>query len=463
MEEELPIKTKTSAPSSAEESTNASLGKGESTPKRDENAPLRFPYRLFPAKIQKIIEETHQDLFFPLNYIAAALFFAIGAAVGNRVRLTVKQGWIEKAIMFMCLVGRPGTSKTHPISFALAPLKELDKNAYKKYERAIIDYNALPLEQRGEKPTARQSIVQDITMEALIDVHRYNPKGICVHMDELKGWFSSFDKYRKGGGDEQQWLTCWNGERIVKNRVTSGLKCIDDSFISVVGGMQPGVLKKTFRGERIENGMLSRVLFVNNDDEDEAVLWGENDLISDAADVWRSFLFSVLDSFNYFDDDSVTRELRFTMKAWDSIKEWRNRITQENFDNGADSSTELFSKIQTYAMRFCIIIHVMREVAGDIEKTDEIGFEDAYEAQMIADYFYGTALDTYALLTTSNENGQNFFRLLNRLNSKFTTAQALEVGAHIGLSRRTVFRLLDVSVDDPFLRKLKHGTYEKIE
>lgn len=463
MEEELPIKTKTSAPSSAEESTSASLGKGESTPKRDENAPLRFPYRLFPVIIQKIIEETHQDLLFPLNYIAAVLFFAIGAALGNRVRLMVKQGWTEKAIMFMCLVGRPGASKTHPVSFALAPLKELDKKAYKQYESALFDYNALPPEQRGEKPTAHQSIVQDITMEALIDVHRYNPKGICVHLDELKGWFSSFDRYRKGGGDEQQWLTCWNGERIVKNRVTSGLKCIDDSFISVVGGMQPGVLKKTFRGERIENGMLSRVLFVNNDDEDEVVLWGEDDLISDAADVWRSFLFSVLASFGFFDGDGVTRELRFSAEAWNHIKDWRNCITKANFDNGADSSAEIFAKIQTYAMRFCLIIHIMREVAGEIEKTDEIGFEDAVKAQLIADYFYGSALDTYALITTSNENGQNFFQLLNRLNNKFTTAQALEVGAHMGLSRRTVFRLLDVPVDDPFLRKLKHGTYEKIE
>ena len=44
--------------------------------------------------------------------------------------------------------------------------------------------------------------MRDTTLEVLAKVLKANPVGVCVYVDELKGWLNSFNKYRNGGGDK---------------------------------------------------------------------------------------------------------------------------------------------------------------------------------------------------------------------------------------------------------------------
>ena len=53
-------------------------------------------------------------------------------------------------------------------------------------------------------------------------------------------------------------------------------------------------------------------------------------------------------------------------------------------------------------------------------------------------------------------------RFFDALDGTFTTAQAQAIAESMGISRRTLYRMLDVGKDDPFIRKLRHGVYEKI-
>ena len=48
----------------------------------EDNGPV-FPVVIFPENIRKIIDTTHEESCFPVNYIAAALYFAASVAVGN--------------------------------------------------------------------------------------------------------------------------------------------------------------------------------------------------------------------------------------------------------------------------------------------------------------------------------------------------------------------------------------------
>ena len=76
-----------------------------------------FPVVIFPENIRKIIDTTHEESCFPVNYIAAALFFAVSVAVGN-YRTLEANSFKAKAHLFMALLGSPGSGKTHPINFA---------------------------------------------------------------------------------------------------------------------------------------------------------------------------------------------------------------------------------------------------------------------------------------------------------------------------------------------------------
>ncbi|MCS6795730.1 MAG: YfjI family protein, partial [Raineya sp.] len=84
-----------------------------------------FPVSAFPKAIQEIINALEKDLNFPKDYTASAILFAVSVALGKRYQVKVKGTWIEKAILFLALVGYPGSNKTHPLHTIVKPL--LDK------------------------------------------------------------------------------------------------------------------------------------------------------------------------------------------------------------------------------------------------------------------------------------------------------------------------------------------------
>lgn len=61
-----------------------------------------------------------------------------------------------------------------------------------------------------------------------------------------------------------------------------------------------------------------------------------------------------------------------------------------------------------------------------------------------------------------DNHANDFFRLLNGVNTVFTTNQAIAVGERIGMPRAKVLRLLAVHSNDSFLRKIRRGEYEKL-
>lgn len=117
----------------------------------ENNGPV-FPVVIFPENIRKIIDATHEESCFPVNYIAAALFFAASVAVGN-FRTLEANSFKAKAHLFMALLGSPGSGKTHPINFAIAPFLELDKESIKEYQKKLNEWRKAP---DGAKVTNRR-------------------------------------------------------------------------------------------------------------------------------------------------------------------------------------------------------------------------------------------------------------------------------------------------------------------
>ena len=81
-----------------------------------------FPVEVFPKAIQEIITGTNESLSFPIDFIGASLLYAVSVSIGNSYSVEIKKGWQENAVLYMCIVGRAGTNKSHPVSFALQPL-----------------------------------------------------------------------------------------------------------------------------------------------------------------------------------------------------------------------------------------------------------------------------------------------------------------------------------------------------
>jgi Protein of unknown function (DUF3987) len=80
--------------------------------------------------------------------------------------------------------------------------------------------------------------------------------------DELSGWFGSMDKYNSGRGaakDRGFWLQSWNGGSYAVNRVTRDCYLIENLSVSVLGGIQPDLIRK-MADESHDDGLIQRLL-----------------------------------------------------------------------------------------------------------------------------------------------------------------------------------------------------------
>jgi hypothetical protein len=199
--------------------------------------------------------------------LAVAALVVCAAAITDDIELQVKKhdrGWTESARLWAALVGLPSTKKTPILREAVRPLTRIDAAYAREYAVAKQKYDALPQDQRRlvTKPVRRQLKLEDTSIEAAQEVLRDNPSGVLCLADELSGWFGSMDKYNSGRGaakDRGFWLQAWNGGMYSVNRVTRDCYLIQNLSVSVLGGIQPDLIRKMI-DEAHDDGLVQRLL-----------------------------------------------------------------------------------------------------------------------------------------------------------------------------------------------------------
>lgn len=431
----------------------------------------KFPVETFPTAMQQIVYETHRTLKYPIDFIAGSLLFASSLAIGNAYKVRVKEGWIENAVLYIAFVGRPGTNKSHPLSFALNPIHERDKEMFKEYEMWRKEYertkNSSKEEQKQEgvsetvKPFWQKSIVSDYTPEALVAVLNHNQRGIGVYADELLGWFKRFDQYHKGG-EQEFWLSNWSGKFITVDRKSDDPILISHPFISVAGTIQYAVLPELGKEGRAHNGFKDRILFVAPDDLKKEY-WSTEDLDPTISKNWNTIINNLFNLPFGKDADGmpVSNVFSYTPEAFSLLLDWQRTITDKcnSIDDEILAST--YSKLETYIIRFSLILQLMYWSCGEADST-AIETRAIEGAIQLADYFLKTAMKINAhlyytspieLLSTDKR------RVYEALPEHFKTADGVIVATSMGMPGRTFARFLK---DKSLFERLSRGEYEKL-
>ena len=122
-----------------------------------------------------------------------------------------------------------------------------------------------PEERKGVEPPLQQRLcLEDTTIEAAQEVLIGSPNGVLLYQDELSGFFGAMDKYAGNRGaakDRAFWLQSWTGGSYGLNRVGRGVSIIPNLSISLLGGIQPDVIRK-IEAESQDDGFLARMLVV---------------------------------------------------------------------------------------------------------------------------------------------------------------------------------------------------------
>ena len=321
-----------------------------------------FPIEIFPQWVNEYLSEIHQATGIPIDFLCCSFLFSFSIVCGNSYGLPTRTNSLEYPIIWMCLVARAGRFKSPAISEMIIPLRKLNSEMHKEFSSKLADLkqakeNAKKGQNVDEQPPKKQmTVVDDVTFEALVDIHQNNNHGLGYVKDELDGMMSQFSKYSGAGSDVSNWLSLFNGGAVSLERKQAKSAYLEKTFVSIIGGVQPEIIHNIINDTNRSNGFVDRMLFVNNDDP-VPLLTKEKV----RAFKKKNFIDTMQAAFASL-HNVTSSALELSASADDQLIEYINqlRTNQNNFD--LMSIDGLNAKMQTYLHRFTALLHIMKQI-----------------------------------------------------------------------------------------------------
>jgi putative DNA primase/helicase len=255
-----------------------------------------FDPTLLPAALRPWIVDIAERMQCPPDYPAAAAVVCLAAVVGRQVgiRPKARDDWTVVPNLWGGVIGRPSLLKSPALA---EPMKAVDAleaaardfyaEAEKAHKAACAVNDAIVKQAQGdiqkavkagdmtkaealaresveepEPPTRRRYKTSDATVEKLGELLRDNPRGVLVFRDELVGFLRSLDREGREGS-RAFFLEAWNGTGgYTFDRIGRGTVEIEAACVSILGGIQPGLLAdyltEALRGGAGDDGLLQR-------------------------------------------------------------------------------------------------------------------------------------------------------------------------------------------------------------
>lgn len=354
-----------------------------------------FPIDVFPVQFKSFILQCNERLDTVIDYAGCSLLWAISLIIGNSLQVKVKNGWYEIPVVWFSLVGNPGIGKTPSIRLMLSPLIKENNKKIKEYIEKKKEYDAYEKLSKAEKekhidvepPSKKQNIVDDITMEALIDLHENVPHGIGIFKDELAGWLKDMNKYRSGS-DLEAWLSSWSGSSININRMTRPGSFVEKPFMPVIGGIQPGILNTLYSEDKKDNGFMDRMLI--SFPENIVPLYNDKEIDYDVLKWYDMAIKKTILLIEQIDDDR--NKVVFSTNAkkmW--IDKFNEISNKQNSENENEYFKSMYPKQKSYIPRFALILNVLFCTIDDKYSIDVICDKAMEGAIKLSDYFVAHA------------------------------------------------------------------------
>ena len=430
-----------------------------------------FPLEIFPKAIRDIIEALEEYENYNVDFTSASFLTVFAAAMGNTWSVRFMTGWVSRPIIYMVLVGSPSCGKTPPLQQAVAPLLKLDgeydmiyckeMETYRRWERMSAkqrERHSLPEEM--EMPQRKCHVVVDSTVEALIGALRDNPRGVLIYKDEIDSLLSNFNRYN--GSDEGYFLSLFSGTPFKYSRKSNNEHIfLANPYCSIIGSTQPGRLDEQFGGKRMMNGFSSRFLKVYPE-IDKMPSWNDTAMPDGVLEEWERIIRKVITVTPSTDQEgkATSIELMFSQDAKLRIIQWKDAVNNKAYaETDSDAVRALCGKLETYLIRFCLVIQIMHGICGE-SGMDEIEPRTAELAIRLTEYFRNMESRIAPEIETGILDNR-FTELLGNLRDSFTTAEAVREALQLGISESSVKRFLRDG-GRGFVKKKSHGCYRKI-
>jgi len=414
-------------------------GWGDPQPIKDALPPIPpFNLSLLPEEVADYVKDVAERMCCPIEFPAIGAFLTLATAIGSRVHCKPyeKDTWIVPGGAWGMIIARPSQLKSPPLSEMLRPLRVIDGAAFiqfqqdeaqYKIDKAIYDHQVKAAVRKGNRnpgvscptePQRTQHVVNDTTYEKMIEIAGANPNGVLMFRDELIGWLHSLNKenQREAKG---MFLTGWTGtEGYNTDRIGRGHVRAEQLNISVLGTIQPGVLKSVVNGAlnggEGDDGLIQRFQFavypdavrkfvkVDRHPDFQAQQHYENlvsQLVSlDPAAVGAKFTFDGK-AYLHFDDE-----------AQEIFDDWRQALEDRLRESDSDETPTMLAHLGKYRSLFPKIALVLHLAGGGV---GPIGKVSARRAQAWALLLESHARRMYH--TATNRTIQSAGSLANKI------------------------------------------------
>jgi hypothetical protein len=268
----------------------------EPLPELPEVAP--FDYGFLPAAIRGYVQDISERMQCPPDFAAVNAYAMLSAVIGCKIAIRPKRrdNWLVVPNTWGTVIGGSGVMKSPCRSEALKPLKqlqvEIEREVYERNVELVNSGEEAKLRQAAKISQAKKALKNDpaadiseflksdsdaspqvetaprfitnnATAEALGELMIKNPNGILFEADELIGLLKSLDKQGQEGA-RAFYLTAADGNQSYTiDRIMRGTNLhIESACLSIIGGIQPGVLSEYVRealsGGAGADGLLQR-------------------------------------------------------------------------------------------------------------------------------------------------------------------------------------------------------------
>jgi hypothetical protein len=238
---------------------------------------------MLPEAPAAVIRDASERACLPADFYLPALIVTLSGMVGNRWRVRPKQHDDFTIVLNLwgALVALSGTMKTSAGRLFLGFAQAIEDELVRAYDRERLDHQARAedleaqeaalLDRRkkaardqqvGELANLREElteirrrmederqpeprlIVNDATVEKLLEILRDNQRGLIMNRDELIGFFRNLEK-NGHESDRSFYLEAWDGALGFKqDRIGRGTITAPIVTLSLYGAIQPGPLRE---------------------------------------------------------------------------------------------------------------------------------------------------------------------------------------------------------------------------
>ncbi|WP_232796747.1 YfjI family protein [Kyrpidia spormannii] len=367
-----------------------------------------FPVDVFPSSLARFVAEGAASLNCPPDFIGVPMLSVAGALIGTSNVIRPKPDRTEYARIWTIVVGNPGSAKTPALETVLEPLHSIQAElkdrfdlAEAAYEDAMTRWAQDRKQPRPQPPVMEQIYTTDTTIEALAELLSRNQRGLLIYQEEAAGWVLSMNQYKGGkGSDKQNALSLWSGAPIVGNRKGKQAIYVPKPFVGFTGGIQPDVLAQ-LRNEMSEaDGFIHRFLIVQPD----RVQKRRTDAIlsSEAKESWSKACQALRD---LQPAENGPYPFAFSPDGLEAWNAWQDdHYAEQNTEDFPEYLEGPWAKIDAYALRLALVVHLLRAVAGEIPDDADVDAETMRRVDKLIRYFKSHARRVYGQLRETPED-----------------------------------------------------------